>query len=114
MISGIGATLSGLGAFGKKLSNAANNIANSNTNGYKKTEAAIVEDSAGLPEVIMTPTETPGSMVEEPDGKTFEMSNVEIPQEFGEMIIAQRGWEANIKALKAQNDMLGSVLDILV
>jgi flagellar hook protein FlgE len=30
------------------------------------------------------------------------------------MMIAQRGYEANIKALKAQSDVLKSILDIVV
>jgi flagellar hook protein FlgE len=114
MISGIGASLSGLTVFGKKLSNAANNIANSNTTGYKKTEAVITEDGVGLPDVNLTRVETPGTLVQEEDGKTFELSNVELAEELTDTIIAQRGYQANIKVLKAQTDMLGSVLDILV
>jgi flagellar basal-body rod protein FlgC len=114
MISGIGASLSGLAVFGKKLSNTANNIANSNTTGYKKTEAVITEDGVGLPELNLTRVETPGPLVQDADGKTFELSNVDLAEELAQTIVAQRGYEANIKALKAQTDMLGSVLDILV
>ena len=114
MISGIGVSLSGLMAFGKKLSNAANNIANSNTAGYKKTEATITEDSVGLPDVSLTRNETPGVLFQEQDGAKVELSNVDLAEELSETIVAQRGYQANIKALKAQTDMLGSVLDILV
>lgn len=114
MISGIGASLSGLMAFGKKLSNAANNIANSNTAGYKKTEATITEDSVGLPDVSLARNEAPGVLFQEQDGAKVELSNVDLAEELSETIVAQRGYQANIKALKAQTDMLGSVLDILV
>jgi flagellar hook protein FlgE len=114
MISGIGASLSGLTVFGKKLSNAANNIANSNTTGYKKTEAVITEGGAGLPEVNLTRVETPGPLFQDEEGKTVEQSNVDLAKELAETMVAQRGYQANAKALKAQTDTLGSVLDILV
>ncbi len=68
MVNGIGASLAGLAAFEKRSLLAANNIANSNTAGYKKTEATITEDAAGLPEVNLQRIDTPGPLVPEEDG----------------------------------------------
>jgi len=114
MISGISASLAGLGVFEKKVSVAANNIANSNTSGYKKTEAVITDDGSGLPELSLQRVDTPGPLVQEADGTLSEQSNVDLAQELTQSMIAQRGYEANIQALNAQNAMLGSALDILV
>jgi flagellar basal body rod protein FlgG len=114
MISGISASLSGLNAFGKKLSNSANNIANSNTPGYKKTESIIGEDGVGLPELSLKRIDTPGPLLVESDGTITKQSNVDLAEELTQTMVAQRGYEANLKALKAQSDMLGSALDILV
>ncbi len=114
MISGISASLSGLNVFGKKLANAANNIANSNTSGYKKAESVIMEDGVGLPELSLKRVDTPGPLLLESDGTMTEQSNVDLAEELAQTIVAQRGYEANLKALKAQNDTLGSALDILV
>ena len=114
MISGIGASLAGLAVFGKKLSNAANNIANSGSVGFKKTEAVIREDETGLPELDLERTETPGPLFQEQDGTLLELSNVDLAEELTETLTAQRGYEANLKALKAQSEMLGKVLDIIV
>lgn len=114
MISGISASLSGLNVFGKKLSSAANNVANSNTSGYKKTESIISEDGVGLPELSLKRIDTPGPLLQESDGTVREQSNVDLGEELTQSMVAQRGYEANLKALKAQNDMLGSALDILV
>ncbi len=114
MISGISASLSGLNAFGKKLSNAAGNIANSNTSGYKKTESVITEDGVGLPELSLKRIDTPGPLLVESDGTVTEQSNVDLAEELAQSIVAQRGYEANLKALKVQNDTLGSALDILI
>jgi len=113
MISGISSTLSGLSAFTRTLSNAAGNIANVNTDGYNKTTATIVEDANGLPGVSVERRDTPGPMIQETDGTLSELSNVELAEEFPRMMISQRGYEANINALNIQNEMIGSLLDIM-
>ena len=48
------------------------------------------------------------------DGKpvTVESSNVDLNEEFPEMVLTQTAYGANLKTLKAQNDMMGSLLDI--
>ena len=114
MVNGVGASLAGLAAFEKKVAAAANNIANSNTTGYKKTEATITEDAAGLPEVNLKRIDTPGPLVPEEDGTLTEQSNVDLAQELTQSMVAQRGYEANIKALKSQDNLLGLTLDILI
>lgn len=114
MISGISASLAGLAVFGKKLSAGANNIANSDTSGYKKTVSVITEDAVGLPELKLARVDTPGPLLQEADGTMSEQSNVDLAEELTQTIVAQRGYEANLKVLKTQNDTLGQVLDILV
>ncbi len=113
MISGISSSLSGLSAFTRKLSNAAGNVANVNTDEYKKTTATIVEDKNGLPRVNIDKPDTPGTIVQETDGTVRELSNVELAEEFPRMMISQRGYEANIKALRIQGETIGSLLDII-
>ena len=113
MISGISSSIAGLLVYGKKLSNTAHNVANSNTNGYKKTVATITEDGQRLPQVNLMQSNSPGAFVQE-EGLLKETSNVDLAEEFPQMMIAQRGYEANIKALKAQSDVLKSLLDITV
>jgi flagellar basal body rod protein FlgG len=113
MISGISSSLSALYAFGAKLSNTAHNVANSNTNGYKKTVSTISEDNQGLPKVNLMKSNDPGAFIEN-EGLLTETSNVDFAEEFPQMMIAQRGYEANIQALKTQNEVLRSILDIFV
>jgi len=114
MISGVGASLAGLAAFEKKVSAAADNIANSNTKDYKKSESIITEDGAGLPELTLKRSDTPGPLVQESDGMVSEQSNVDLAEELTQSMVAQRGYEANIKALQTQNRVLGTALDILI
>lgn len=113
MISGVSSSLSGLSAFTRKLSNTAGNVANVNTDGYKKTTATIVEDKNGLPRVNIDKPDIPCTIVQETDGTVRELSNVELAGEFPRMMISRRGYEANIKALQLQNETLGSLLDII-
>jgi flagellar basal-body rod protein FlgC len=111
MISGISSSLSALNAFGNKLSYVARNVANVNTDGYKKTVATITENEQSLPEVTTTRPDTPGPIFAE-YGIEREMSNVDLNLEFPQMIISQRGYEANIVSLRTQMDTYKSVLDI--
>lgn len=113
MISGVSSSLSGLSAFTGKLSNAAGNVANVNTDEYKKTTATIVEDKNCLPRVNIDKPNTPGTIVQETDGTVRELSKVELAGEFPQMMISRRGYEANIKALQARDETIGSLLDII-
>ncbi|MBW2304960.1 MAG: flagellar hook protein FlgE [Deltaproteobacteria bacterium] len=44
---------------------------------------------------------------------SLEQSNVELAKEITDTIPLQRGYEANIKTIKTQDEMLGTILDIL-
>lgn len=112
MISGISSSISALFAFGAKLANTANNVANVNTDGYKKTVSSIAEDDKQLPKVNLMQSDSPGALVEV-EGLLKETSNVDLAEEFPQMTIAQRGYEANIQALKTQDEALESVLDMI-
>jgi flagellar hook protein FlgE len=41
-----------------------------------------------------------------------EMSNVDLTEEIPEMIPTQRGYEANLKAIKTQDEMLGTLINL--
>jgi flagellar basal body rod protein FlgG len=113
MINSIDASLAALSAFSEKLSVTAGNVANMTTDGYKRTEATITEDSQGLPEVTTRKMETPGPIVQDSAGTRRELSNVDLSQEIPQMIVAQRGYEANLKALETQGSILKSTIDLL-
>lgn len=112
MISGIAASLSALSTLGKKLCNSAGNVANCNTDGFKRVDAGIKEDEVGLPEISLTQSQLPGALIQE-DGVMRETSNVDLAIEIPQMMVSQRGYEANLKALKTQDEVLEATLDIL-
>jgi flagellar basal-body rod protein FlgC len=116
MISPMDATISALKAFQKKLDVTSNNIANSNTNEFKRSRATLSEGAQGGVAVHITKEETPGIPIEESrDGTAIETetSNVDLAQEITDTIPAKRGYQANIKMLQTRNEMLGSLLDVI-
>jgi flagellar hook protein FlgE len=100
--------IAALNANAALISNAASNVANLNTNNYKAVRTAIVEDTNGDPGIVTTRTSSPGSIQE--DGS--ESSNVEIPQEFGDMILARQGFEAALGAINKRDEMLQDLMDL--
>ena len=116
MVSSISSNLSSLNAHGKKLAVTSNNIANCNSDEFKKSRAILEEGLNNSVEVEISRVDTPGPIVTETvEGETREreLSNVDLAEELVQTIPAQRGYEANLVIIKTRDEMLGSVLDIL-
>ncbi len=117
MISGIYSGLSALNAIQTKTNSIANNTANVNTDGFKKTRVTLHEgtlDNSGVTAYVRK-VETPGPQVYEQtqSGETLvEKSNVDLTEELPQMMLSRRNFQANIKAIQAADEMLGSLLDI--
>ncbi|MDY6881546.1 MAG: flagellar basal body rod C-terminal domain-containing protein [Desulfatiglans sp.] len=115
MVSTISSSLSALSAFGKKMSVAANNIANVNTDGFKKSRAILREGPYGGVEVTINRIDTPGLPTMEEGSvpaTATERSNVDLTEEIPQMMIAKRAYQANTQTIKAHNEMVGSLIDI--
>jgi len=117
MTFSIQSTLSAIKAFGEKMGVTANNIANVETEEFKKSQATLVEGPKKNVEVEITQPDIPGPVVvdESTDGqlRVKEMSNVDLAEEIPQTIIAQRGYEANLATLRTQDEMLKSIIDII-
>ena len=115
MLGAIHSALSGLTAFSTQIDVTARNVANVNTNGFKKsrTEFVAVETGGVLP--VIQKDESAGPTILNDTGygpAQLELSNVDLREEVVNQIIGQRGFEANLQALKTADDMLGLILDI--
>lgn len=114
MISAIHTALSGLTAYAKQIEVSAHNVANVNTEGFKKSRAEFVEVETGgvLPVVHKDESAGPALLKDSGYGPAqVELSNVDLGEEAVNQMIAQRGFEANLRTLKTADDMLGSILD---
>jgi flagellar basal-body rod protein FlgC len=115
MIGAIYSALSGLTAFSTQLDVSAHNVANVMTNEFKKsrTEFVALETGGVLP--VIQKNESAGPFILNNTGygpALLELSNVDLGEEAVNQIIGQRGFEANLQAVKTADDMLGSLLDI--
>ncbi|MEO5955583.1 MAG: flagellar basal body rod C-terminal domain-containing protein [Nitrospiraceae bacterium] len=115
MLSAIHSALSGLAAYEKQIEVTAHNVANVNTNGFKKsrTEFAPVATGGLLP--VVQNDDSTGPTVLNNTGYSpaqVELSNVDLGEETVNQILAQRGFEANLRTLHTADDMLGTILDM--
>ena len=115
MITGIQSAVSGLQAYAIKIANNANNIANVNTGGFKRDRVVL---SAQAPQGVKADVEqvsTPGPMVAEQSDQGLvmvEQSNVDLGEEFVDMMINTHGFKANLKTVQATDALMQAVLDI--
>jgi len=115
MISAISSAVTAISAFDKKMAVTSNNVANSETEGFKKSRADLKEGDSGAVQVDISVVGTPGPVitVEENNGLVEkEMSNVDLAEAIPQTIITQNGFEANIKTLKTEDEMMGTLLDM--
>ncbi len=115
MISAIHTALSGLAAFGKQIEVAAHNVANLNTDGFKKSRTEFVEvRTGGVLPVVQKDNASGPAILRDTGGDQFpvELSNVDLGEETVQQILAQRSFEANLQTIKTGHSLLGSVLDL--
>ncbi len=81
-----------------------------NPSGLEKIgSTAFVETSnSGLPQIGTAGSGGRGTLL----GASLEMSNVDLAQEFTNMIIAQRGFQANSRVITTSDQMLQELVDI--
>jgi flagellar basal body rod protein FlgG len=114
MIAGIASALSGIQTGGKILSIGAHNIANAQTEGFKRTRALPVESSVGGVTVTLDKDVRPGPQIfsNEDPSTLREGSNVDLAEEIISNLQAVNLIEANIASVRIQDKVLGSLLDI--
>ena len=115
MITATGNSLSALSAFQKKMDVTANNIANVLTDEFKKSRVTMQESEPSGINAVVDRVETPGvpkETIRNDEPALVESSNVDLAEELVEMIPTRTAYGANLKALKTQEEMMGSLLDI--
>lgn len=114
MIAGIASALSGIQTGGRMLSVGAHNIANAQTEGFKRTRALPIESSSGGVTVTLDKDVRSGPQFfsNEDPFMLREGSNVDLGEEIISNLQAANLIEANIASLSIQEKVLGSLLDI--
>ena len=115
MITGGWSALSALQAYGVKLANTGNNIANMNTDGFRKGRVLLSEQLSGGVTARPEKVDAPGPVVAEqtfPGYEMVEKSSVDLGEEIPDMLLSTRAYEANLKTLQAVDEMSRTLLDI--
>lgn len=113
MTLSINTSISALNALGKKQDVTANNIANSQTDGFKKSRVVLEDGEQGVVTARTQAVNTPGTMLNQPDGSLKEASNVDLADEITGMIPTRHAYAANLKALQSSAAMDKSTLDLI-
>ncbi|MBI1746372.1 MAG: hypothetical protein HYR55_07265 [Acidobacteria bacterium] len=115
MLSAVfGIARSGMEAAVTRLSVAANNISNMNTDGFKAALTMDVEGPAGLGvrTTIVVPPQ-PGPVALGEDGRTRTLSNTDLAGDSVQIILAQRSYEANLKAFQTADQLQEATLSLM-
>lgn len=105
--------ISALNALATKQAVSSNNIANVDSVEFKKSTAILEEGKSGAVTAKVQPVNTPGIMINQPDGSLQELSNVDLGQELAGTIPTQHAYEANLKALQANEEMEDTAIDLI-
>jgi flagellar basal-body rod protein FlgC len=115
MINPIFSALSALAALGEKLGVTGNNIANMNTEGFKKSGAILEEALPSGVTVTINRIHTSGSPLPSEGGGegVRESSNVAVEQEMVDLITTKDAYTSNLKTIATEEEILGTLFDIL-
>ncbi len=115
MLPPIYSAMSGLKSFSTRIHANTNNIANSNTEGYKSTRVLLENTQPNGVKPVAEKTTAPGPpmLVETEEGqKLLEQSNVELTKEIAEMMINSNAYKVNLKSLQTSDEMMQSILNL--
>ncbi|WP_269434705.1 flagellar basal body rod C-terminal domain-containing protein [Desulfosarcina alkanivorans] len=115
-MSPLNSAISAISAFSVKMKVTANNVANVNSDGFKKSRTTFTEGLSGGVEAEVDIVDTPGTVkrVEENGGtRDVEPSNVDLAQELTDSIATRSGYKANLKTIQTDDEMRGTLLDTI-
>ena len=112
----VNSVISSINAHERKLGVTANNVANVNTNGFKRRQAALQEGPAGHVRVNVRQDNTPAPedpLAPDAPGVEKTLSNVNLADEMTSLVPTTVGYKANLKVIRARDEMIGNLLDTL-
>lgn len=105
---------SGVQAAAVKMQATANNVANANTKGYQAQRVDLVERPDGV-EARSASVDAPNRADAAADSNRTSPvsppSNVDLADEMVSMVADENFYEVNLQALKAADEMMGTLLD---
>lgn len=94
--------ISSMQAHQQMMNTSANNVANVNTDGFRPSDAHITNAAGDSLRVQNRVAGDTGSV----------KSQTDLAKEIPDLIVAEKGNGANVSVIKAQDEMMGSLLDL--
>lgn len=116
MVFSINSSTSAVNAFATKMRVTANNVANVNTDGFKKSRVTLSEGQSGGVKANVGQVDTPGfpkQIIKDGQIEEIESSNVDLTEEITDSISTENAQAANLNSIKAQDEMIGTLLDTI-
>lgn len=116
MVNSIKNNLSALNAFSKQMMVSSNNVANTLTQDYKKSRAINSQGTKNQVTTTITQINTNSPLVQNPLDETselIELSNTDITEEMTNQIIIEQGFKANSKVISTNNELIGTIINII-
>jgi flagellar basal-body rod protein FlgC len=116
MDTALNSVISSINAHGRKLGISANNVANVDTNGFKRDQAVLQEGPAGDVRVNIRKDTTRAAddpLAPDAPGVEKERSNVDLAFEMTSLVPTTIGYKVNLQVIRARDEMLGNLLDTL-
>lgn len=116
MDTALNSVISSINAHGRKLAVTANNVANVNTNGFKRDQAVLQEGANGEVRLNVCKDDTPAPedpLAPDAPGFEKELSNVDLVDEMTSLVPTTIGYKVNMKVVRARDEMIGNLLDTL-
>jgi flagellar basal-body rod protein FlgC len=108
-----GIALSGLRALDKKMEVTANNVANAQTDGFKKDRVEFQETyPAGVKVTLSKPDEQGAVVTDECCGELKETANVSLEEAMVDLITTPFQYKLNLQVLKTEDEMVKALIDI--
>lgn len=107
--------LSALRAFSLRVNSNANNIANANTDGFKKTRVRLASAEPNGVAANVEKINTTGAVMQQEgkaDQEEVKLSNVDLAQEIPEMNMNSTLYKANLKTLQVADEMTARLLQL--
>lgn len=116
MISAMQAALSGVQAYSLKTQATANNVANLDTDGFKRDVVTLSSQAPqGVTTTVSKDTSAGGllpEMTSTGEEEKVEQSNVDLAQEMVDLMTEKHGYSANLKTLQTADAMTKNVIDL--
>ncbi|TKB05729.1 flagellar basal body rod C-terminal domain-containing protein [Desulforhopalus sp. IMCC35007] len=115
MISAYNTALSALQSFGTKLQSNSNNIANANTDGFKRTRVTNASTEPSGVKAQIDKINSPGPVTYEATNSGYdvvELSNVDLSVEIPDMNLNATMYKANLKTIETVSEMAGELLNM--